>query len=85
MSHLDIPRNIISLLRYPKYYFKKFTFFSPSIRMSGRSVSFGEKYIKKSNFYKNKEAFKIFDKDVNKTLVPKKKPYGTNKFKYFIG
>ena len=53
--------------------------------MSGRSVSFGEKYIKKSNFYKNKEAFKIFDIDVNKILVPKKKPYGTNKFKYFIG
>ena len=41
---------------------------------------------KKSNFYKNKNAFQIDDVDVNKILVSKKEPYGTkNALKYFIG
>ena len=53
--------------------------------MSGKSVNFRDKKIKISNFYKNKKIFKIDDIDVNKVLVSKKEPYGTNKStKYFI-
>ena len=54
--------------------------------MSGKSVNFGNKKIKKSDFYKNKKVTKIDDIDVNKILVSKEEPYGTkNSFKYFIG
>ena len=39
-----------------------------------------------NNFYENKKLFKIDDTDVDKILVSKKEPYGTNKsFKYLIG
>ena len=52
--------------------------------MSGKSVSFGDKKVKKSKFYKNKKAFKI--DDINKILVSKEEPYGSNKsIKYFTG
>ena len=48
-------------------------------------MSFGDKKIKKSEFYKNKKALKIYDIDANKTLVSKEEPYGSNKsIKYFI-
>ena len=40
-------------------------FFSFSIRMSGKNVNFGDKKIKKSNFYKNKKVIKIDDNDAN--------------------
>ena len=54
-----------SLLRHPNYC-KKITFlFLPSMKMSGKFVNFGDKNIKKSKFYKNKEAFKKYDIDVN--------------------
>ena len=54
--------------------------------MSGKNVHFGDKKIKKSNFYKNKKVIKIDDIDVNKILVSKEEPYGSkNSFKYFIG
>ena len=54
--------------------------------MTGKSVNFGNKKIKKSDFYKNKKVTKIDDADVNKILVSKEEPYGTkNSFKYFIG
>ena len=46
--------------------------------MSGKNVTFGDKKIKKSNFYKNKKAFKIDDIDVNKILVSKEKSYCLN-------
>ena len=39
--------------------------------MSGKSIIFGNKKIKKSNFYKNEKLFKIEDIDVNKILVSK--------------
>ena len=49
-------------------------------------MSFGDKKINKSKFYKNKKAFKIYDIDINKILVSKEEPYGSNKsIKYFIG
>ena len=53
--------------------------------MSGRNVNFGDKKIKKSDFYKNKKVIKIDDIDINKLSVPKEEPYGSkNLFKYFL-
>ena len=48
--------------------------------MSGKSISFDDKKINKSKFYKNKELFNIHDLDVNKILVSKKESYGKKKF-----
>ena len=70
---------------YRKY---KKIFSSPSIRMTGNRINFGDKKVKKkNNFYnKNKKIFNIDDIDVNKILVSKKEQYGKyNSFKYFIG
>ena len=54
--------------------------------MSGNSIMFDDKNLKKSNFYKNKKIFNIDNIDVNKILVSKKETYGKyNSFKYFIG
>ena len=54
--------------------------------MSRKSVTFSDKKILKSDFYKNKKVAEIDDVDVNKILVFKEEPYGTkNSFKYFIG
>ena len=44
--------------------------------MSGKSMNFGDKKIKKSKFYKNKKLFRIDDIYANKTLVSKKERYG---------
>ena len=61
-------------------------FFSSSIRISGKNIEFGDKEIKKVDFYKNKKAIKIDDIYVNKILIFKEEPCGTkNSFKYFIG
>ena len=52
--------------------------------MSGKSITFDDKKINQSNFYKNK--INMHDLDVNKTLVSKRESYGTkNSLKYFIG
>ena len=54
--------------------------------MSGKSITFDDKKVKKSDFYKNKKVIKIDDIDGKKILVSEKEPYGTNKsIKYFIG
>ena len=56
--------------------------------MSGNSINFDNKKIKRSDFYKNKnkKIFNIDDIDVNKILVSKKEQYGkNNSFKYIIG
>ena len=54
--------------------------------MTGKNVNFGDKKIKKVDFYKNKKVIKIDDIDVNKILVSKEEPYGLKiSFKYFIG
>ena len=56
------------------------------MRIRGKNINFEDKKIKKSEFYKNKKVPKIDDIGVNKTLVSKKEPYGTNNsFKYFTG
>ena len=54
--------------------------------MSGKSINFDNKNIKKSDFYKNMKLPKIEDIDINKIFVSKKESYGTkNAIKYFIG
>ena len=55
--------------------------------MSGNSINFDNKKIKKGDFYKkNKIIFNIDDIDVNKILVSIKEQYGKyNSFKYFTG
>ena len=54
--------------------------------MSGKSINFDDKKISKSNFYKKKKRFKIYDLDVNKILVSKKRIICIkNSLKYFIG
>ena len=40
--------------------------------MSGKSINFGNKNIKKSHFYKNKKLLEIEDIDINKMFVSKK-------------
>ena len=53
--------------------------------MNPKNIYFGDKKIKKSDFYKNKKAFQIDDIDVNKIFVSKIEPYGTkNALKYFV-
>ena len=75
-----------SLSVHPNCHKKILLFFPPSIRLSGKNVNFGDKKIKKCDFYKNKKVSKIDDIDVNKILVSKEEPYGTkNSFTYFIG
>ena len=54
--------------------------------MSGNSINFNDKKIKKSCFYKNKDLFDLNDIDVNNILVSKKEKYDKyNLFKHFIG
>ena len=54
--------------------------------MSGKSVNFRNKNIRKHNIYKNKKVTKIDEIAVNKILVSKEDPHSTkNSFKYFIG
>ena len=54
--------------------------------MSGKTVNFNDKKIRKSDFYKNKKVFQIDNIDVINILVSKKEPYGRkNSLKYFIG
>ena len=44
--------------------------------MSGKKIIFNDKKINKSNFYRNKKLFQIYDIDINKILVSKREPYG---------
>ena len=54
--------------------------------MSGKSINFDDKKIKKWWILQKKKVFQIDYVDVNKILVSKKEPYGTkNAFKYFTG
>ena len=48
--------------------------------MSGKNIKFDDEIIKKSDFYKNKKAFQIYDVGVNKMLVSKKESYGIIKY-----
>ena len=54
--------------------------------MSGKNITFNNKKIRKSTFYKNKKINNIEDIDVNNILVSKKESYvNKNSYKYFIG
>ena len=44
--------------------------------MSGKNITFNDKKIRKSTFYKNKKINDIEDINVNNVLVSKKEPYG---------
>ena len=53
--------------------------------MSGKSINFEDKKIKNSKFYNNKNVTSLDDIDVNKILVSKEEPNGTNNsFEYLL-
>ena len=53
--------------------------------MSGKNIILDDKKINKSSFYKNKKPFNIYDTDVDKILISKKKPYEKKgSFRYFL-
>ena len=60
-------------------------FFSPSIRISEKSIKFGDEKINKRSFYKTKKPFKVEDTDINKILVSNKESFEKKKIKCFIG
>ena len=65
---------IFILFNLLNYYKKNFHFFSLLyIRISGKNITFDNKKIKKSEFYRNKKV-NIDDIDVNKILVSKTEP-----------
>ena len=54
--------------------------------MSGPSVNFDDRKIKKNIFYSSRKPFSVSDIDVNKILISKEVVYGTkNSLKYFVG
>ena len=54
--------------------------------MSGKNIISDDKRINKSNFYKNKKLFSIYDIEFDKILILKKESYGKkSSFKYFLG
>ena len=78
--------NYMSCCITPQLLLKKnFTFFLPSIRMSGKSIKCGDEKINKRSFYRNKKLFKMEDVNASKILVSKKEPYGEKLFRYLIG
>ena len=70
--------------RHPYYYEKILHFFSSSIRMTGKNIILDDKKISKSNVYKNKKLFNIYDTEVDKILISIKERYGKkSSFTYF--
>ena len=54
--------------------------------MSEKTINFGDKKIKKKDFYNNKKQFNIKDIDINKILISKPESYNkSNVKKYIIG
>ena len=54
--------------------------------MSGLSIIFDDKKIKKNIFYRSRKAFNASDIDVNKIVISKEVVYGTkNSPRHFIG
>ena len=53
--------------------------------MSGKHIIFDDNKINKSNFYKNKKLFDVYEMEVDKILISKKQSYGKkSSFKYFL-
>ena len=44
--------------------------------MSGKHIIFHDNKINKSNFYKNKKLFDVYEMEVDKILISKKQSYG---------
>ena len=79
-------RSFFRQLNWYKNIYIYIFFFSSSIRMNWKNIIFDDKKISKSNFYKNKNYFNIYDIDVSKILISKKEPYGKkSSLKYFLG
>ena len=57
--------------RHPLYFIIKtfYVFFPYSIRMSGKNLIFNDKKISRSNFYKNKKRYNIYDIEIDKILI----------------
>ena len=54
--------------------------------MSGLSIIFDDKKMKKNIFYRSRKPFDVSDIDVNKVVISKEVVYGTKcSLKYFIG
>ena len=54
--------------------------------MSGLSIIFDDKKIKKNIFYRSRKPFNLNDIDVNRIIISKEFVYGTKiSLKYFIG
>ena len=54
--------------------------------MKQKSLSFGENYIIKSSFYKDKRPINISEVDIKTKILSDKESYGNkNSFKYLIG
>ena len=54
--------------------------------MSGLSIIFDDKKIKKNIFYRSRKPFDVSNIDVNRIVISKEVVYGTkNSIKYFIG
>ena len=54
--------------------------------MSGLSIIFDDRKIKKNIFYRSRKLFDVSDIDVNRIVISKEVVYGTkNSLKYFIG
>ena len=73
---------------YLNYYQKKLLFSLLYIRMSVKIINFDKKKNRKNWLLqkKKKKKFNIYDTDVNKILVSKIEPYGTNNaLRYFVG
>ena len=47
--------------------------------MSGKNITFNDKKINKSNFYRYEKLFKIDDMESDKILVSKRESYGRKK------
>ena len=52
--------------------------------MVGKVIDFGDRKIKKKDFYNNKKQFKIKGIDINKILISKPESYGKNNAKKYI-
>ena len=53
--------------------------------MNGKHIIFHDNKINKSNFYKNKKLFDVYEMEVDKILISKKQSYGKkSSFKYFL-
>ena len=53
--------------------------------MSEKNIIFDDKKINKSNIYKNKKLFNIYNIEVDNILISKKEPYGKkSSIKYFL-